>query len=153
MRTILCRKSYIVIFVKPSKISHTIELYRELIFFQMFKFHILRRDPRNHHMFHYNSLGGHWSFWTPNHAHNHNARVDAINKGRGNNCIRESSDAAFLSLLQLLGSATCCHIIAPRWYVANISIIFDAPCLFYTNCYIFCLHFVAFLCIFLELTY
>jgi hypothetical protein len=34
------------------------------------------------------------------------------------------------------------------WYVANISIIFDAPCLFYTNCFMFCLHFVAFLCIF-----
>jgi hypothetical protein len=34
------------------------------------------------------------------------------------------------------------------WYVANIFIIFDAPCLFYTNCFMFCLHFVAFLCIF-----
>jgi hypothetical protein len=34
------------------------------------------------------------------------------------------------------------------WYVANVSIIFDAPCLFLTNCYMFCLHFVAFLCIF-----
>jgi hypothetical protein len=34
------------------------------------------------------------------------------------------------------------------WYVANLSIIFDAPCLFYTNCFLFCLHFVAFLCIF-----
>jgi hypothetical protein len=34
------------------------------------------------------------------------------------------------------------------WYVANISIIFDAPCLFYTNYFMFCLHFVAFLCIF-----
>jgi hypothetical protein len=33
-------------------------------------------------------------------------------------------------------------------YVANISIIFDAPCLFYINCFMFCLHFVAFLCIF-----
>jgi hypothetical protein len=31
---------------------------------------------------------------------------------------------------------------------ANVSIIFDAPCLFYTNCFMFCLHFVAFLCIF-----
>jgi hypothetical protein len=35
-----------------------------------------------------------------------------------------------------------------RWYVANVSIISDAPCLFYTNCFVFCLHFVAFLCIF-----
>jgi hypothetical protein len=34
------------------------------------------------------------------------------------------------------------------WYVANVSIIFDAPCLFYTNCFVFCLHFVTFLCIF-----
>jgi hypothetical protein len=34
------------------------------------------------------------------------------------------------------------------WYVANVSIIFHAPCLFYTNCFMFCLHFVAFLCIF-----
>jgi hypothetical protein len=32
-----------------------------------------------------------------------------------------------------------------EWYVANISIIFDDPCLFYTNCYMFCLHFVALL--------
>jgi hypothetical protein len=29
--------------------------------------------------------------------------------------------------------------------VANVSIIFDAPCLFYTNCYMFYLHFVALL--------
>jgi hypothetical protein len=34
------------------------------------------------------------------------------------------------------------------WYVANVSIIFDASCLFYTNCFMFCLHFVTFLCIF-----
>jgi hypothetical protein len=39
------------------------------------------------------------------------------------------------------------------WYVSNISIFFDAPCLFYTNCFVFCLHFAAFLCIFLEQTY
>jgi hypothetical protein len=32
-----------------------------------------------------------------------------------------------------------------RWYVTNISIIFYAPCLFYTNCYMFCLHFVTLL--------
>jgi hypothetical protein len=29
-------------------------------------------------------------------------------------------------------------------YVANISIIFDAPCLFYTNCFVFRLHFMSF---------
>jgi hypothetical protein len=34
------------------------------------------------------------------------------------------------------------------WYVSNVSIIFDAPCLFYTICFMLCLHFVAFLCIF-----
>jgi hypothetical protein len=34
------------------------------------------------------------------------------------------------------------------WYVSNVSIIFDATCLFYTNCFMFCLHFVTFLCIF-----
>jgi hypothetical protein len=34
------------------------------------------------------------------------------------------------------------------WCVANVSIIFDAPCLFYTNCFMFCLHFLEFLCIF-----
>jgi hypothetical protein len=34
------------------------------------------------------------------------------------------------------------------WYIANVSIIFDAPCLFYTNCFMFCLNFVAFLSIF-----
>jgi hypothetical protein len=34
------------------------------------------------------------------------------------------------------------------WYVSNISIIFHAPCLFYTNCFVFCLHFEAFLFIF-----
>jgi hypothetical protein len=36
----------------------------------------------------------------------------------------------------------------PLRYVVNVSIIFDAPCLFYTNCFVFCLHFLAFLCIF-----
>jgi hypothetical protein len=34
------------------------------------------------------------------------------------------------------------------WYVSDVSIIFDAPCLFYTICFMFCLHFVAFLCVF-----
>jgi hypothetical protein len=32
------------------------------------------------------------------------------------------------------------------WYISNVSIIFDAPCLFYTICFMFRLHFVAFLC-------
>jgi hypothetical protein len=32
------------------------------------------------------------------------------------------------------------------WYVSNVSIILDAPCLFYTICFMFCLHFVAFSC-------
>jgi hypothetical protein len=32
------------------------------------------------------------------------------------------------------------------WYVSNVSIIFDAPCLFYTICFMFCSHFMAFLC-------
>jgi hypothetical protein len=32
------------------------------------------------------------------------------------------------------------------WYVSNVSIIFDAPCLFYTIWFVFCLHFMAFLC-------
>jgi hypothetical protein len=32
------------------------------------------------------------------------------------------------------------------WYVSNVSIIFYAPCLFYTICFMFCLPFVAFLC-------
>jgi hypothetical protein len=31
-----------------------------------------------------------------------------------------------------------------QWYVSNVSIIFDAPCLFYSNCFVFCLHFMAF---------
>jgi hypothetical protein len=31
------------------------------------------------------------------------------------------------------------------WYFSNISIIFYAPCLFYTICFMFCLHFVVFL--------
>jgi hypothetical protein len=31
------------------------------------------------------------------------------------------------------------------WYVSNVSIIFDVPCLFYTVCFMFCLHFMAFL--------
>jgi hypothetical protein len=31
------------------------------------------------------------------------------------------------------------------WYVSKVSIIFDTPCLFYTICFMFCLHFVAFL--------
>jgi hypothetical protein len=32
------------------------------------------------------------------------------------------------------------------WYASNVSIIFDVPCLFYTICFMFCLHFMAFLC-------
>jgi hypothetical protein len=32
------------------------------------------------------------------------------------------------------------------WYVSNVFIIFDAPCLFYTICFMFCLYFVVFLC-------
>jgi hypothetical protein len=32
------------------------------------------------------------------------------------------------------------------WYVSNISIIFDASCLFYTICFMFYLYFIAFLC-------
>jgi hypothetical protein len=31
-----------------------------------------------------------------------------------------------------------------HWYVSNVSIIFYAPCLFYTICFMFCLHFVVF---------
>jgi hypothetical protein len=34
------------------------------------------------------------------------------------------------------------------WYVSNISIIFDAPCLFLHRLLSVLLHFVAFLCIF-----
>jgi hypothetical protein len=40
------------------------------------------------------------------------------------------------------------EFLAPRRYDSNVSIIFDAPCLFYTNCFVFCLHLVAFLCFF-----
>jgi hypothetical protein len=39
-------------------------------------------------------------------------------------------------------------LVEGHWYVANISIIFDAPCFFYTNLYIFCLYFFALLYIF-----
>jgi hypothetical protein len=39
------------------------------------------------------------------------------------------------------------------WYVSNGSIIFDAPCLFMHHLLCVLLHFVAFLCIFPELTY
>jgi hypothetical protein len=35
-----------------------------------------------------------------------------------------------------------------RWYVSNVSIIFDAPCLFLHHLLCVLLHFVAFLCIF-----
>jgi hypothetical protein len=34
------------------------------------------------------------------------------------------------------------------WYVSKVSIIFWCSILFYTICFMFCLHFVAFLCIF-----
>jgi hypothetical protein len=42
--------------------------------------------------------------------------------------------------------------VKPRdaWHASNVSIIFYAPCLFYTNCLVFCLHFVAFLCVFRD---
>jgi hypothetical protein len=36
----------------------------------------------------------------------------------------------------------------PRWYVSNVSIIFDAPCLFLHHLPNVSLHFVALLCIF-----
>jgi hypothetical protein len=36
------------------------------------------------------------------------------------------------------------ELLPAPWYVANVSIIFDAPCSFYTNCFMFCLHFVVF---------
>jgi hypothetical protein len=35
-----------------------------------------------------------------------------------------------------------------EWYVSNVSIIFDAPCLFLHHLHIVSLHFVALLCIF-----
>jgi hypothetical protein len=35
----------------------------------------------------------------------------------------------------LLNSFVIVHL--RDWYVANVSIIFDAPCLFYTNCFMF----------------
>jgi hypothetical protein len=34
------------------------------------------------------------------------------------------------------------------WMEEVVSIIFNVPCLFYTNCFVFCLHFMAFLYIF-----
>jgi hypothetical protein len=37
---------------------------------------------------------------------------------------------------------------AAAWYVSNVSIIFDAPCLFLHHLLSISLHFVAFLCIF-----
>jgi hypothetical protein len=37
---------------------------------------------------------------------------------------------------------------AAQWYVSNVSIIFDAPCLFLHHLLSVSLHFVAFLCIF-----
>ena len=36
------------------------------------------------------------------------------------------------------------------WYVANVSIIFDAPCLFYTNFYMFYVHFISYYDIYLD---
>ena len=36
------------------------------------------------------------------------------------------------------------------WYVSNVSIISDVPCWYYTNCYMFYIHFIAFLCIFWD---
>ena len=44
-----------------------------------------------------------------------------------------------------------CHKVT--WYVANVSIIFDAPCLFYTNYLMFYLCFGVLFIHFLELTY
>jgi hypothetical protein len=34
------------------------------------------------------------------------------------------------------------------WYVSNVSIISDVPCLFYDNTNMFCSHFISFLCVF-----
>ena len=36
------------------------------------------------------------------------------------------------------------------WYVSNVSIISDVPCLYYTHCYMFYIHFISFLCIFWD---
>ena len=36
------------------------------------------------------------------------------------------------------------------WYVSNVSIISDVPCWYYANCYMFSIHFIAFLCIFWD---
>jgi hypothetical protein len=44
-----------------------------------------------------------------------------------------------------LGQITLVVLCPGSWYLANVSIIFDAPCLFYTNCYMFYLHFMALL--------
>jgi hypothetical protein len=60
-----------------------------------------------------------------------------------------------LVLIEVYNRYTCDYIpfayvllCGKVWYVANVSIIFDAPCLFYINFSVFCLYFVAHLCIF-----
>jgi hypothetical protein len=46
------------------------------------------------------------------------------------------------------GCATHTHLGLEPWYVSNVSIIFDAPCLFIHHLLCVLLHFMAFLCIF-----
>ena len=50
-------------------------------------------------------------------------------------------------------SSTSRTKLGDAWYVSNVSIISDVPCLYYTNCYMFYVHFIAFLMYFLGLTY
>jgi hypothetical protein len=52
---------------------------------------------------------------------------------------------ALVLFLSILGWV---YIVETPWYISNISIIFDAPCLFLHHLLSVSLHFVAFLCIF-----
>jgi hypothetical protein len=66
------------------------------------------------------------------------------NQGRGKG--KPSGKLNYVNAEQL-GSASDV-VSGTLWYVSNVSIIFDAPCLFLHHLLSISLHFVAFLCIF-----
>lgn len=46
--------------------------------------------------------------------------------------------------LLLLFAVPSHHTALPLWYVSNVSIILDVPCMYYINCHIFYMHFISY---------
>jgi hypothetical protein len=59
---------------------------------------------------------------------------------------KNRGDLGSVSWSAAIGGIVRAHGVAGAWYVSNVSIIFDAPCLFLHHFPTISLHFVAFLC-------